>query len=179
MNPAQSQPPSLHQVVEHDETMIARFPPLAVSIHTEVTRGEPFEQPRADLLDALAKGLVVHAAFDKTAQDTSRDDPAVGMLTAALAAQHRSLAARVEELAQATTGLDAVASTRTIHAILNLTLDLERRILEVSRIGLSRVGSGHAGIPAVMGSVGLPDPNRALAGSRGSGRVGGVDRDHG
>ena len=40
------------------------------------------------------------------------------------------LAARVEELAHATTGLDAVALTRTIHAILNLTLDLAHRVLD-------------------------------------------------
>lgn len=145
MNPAQSQPPSLDQVVEHDEAMIAGFPPLVASIHTAVTRGEPFEQPRADLLAALATGLVVRSEFDRAAQGASRDDATVGMLTAARAAQRRSLAARVEELAQATTGLDTVAITRTIHAILNLTLDLERRILDVGRIGLSRIGSGDAG----------------------------------
>ena len=133
MNPAQSQPPSLHQVVEHDEAMSAGFPPLAVSIHTAVTRGEPFDQPRADLLDALATGLDVHAAFDNAAHNTSRDDATLGTLTAAMAAQHRSLAARVEELADATTGLDVVAVTRTIHAILNLTLDLERRVLDHKR----------------------------------------------
>jgi hypothetical protein len=133
VNPAQSQPPSLHQVVEHDEAMIARFPPLAVSIHTAVTRGEPFEQPRTDLLDALATGLDAHAEFDKAAQYAGRDDATLRILTAAMAAQHRSLAARVEELADATTGLDVVAVTRTIHAILNLTLDLERRVLDHRR----------------------------------------------
>jgi hypothetical protein len=133
VHPAQPQPPSLHQVVQHDEAISARFPPLAVSIHTAVTRGEPFEQPRDDLLDALATGLGVHAAFDKGAHNTSRDDATLGMLTAAMAAQHRSLAARVEELADATTGLDVVAITRTIHAILNLTLDLEGRVLDHKR----------------------------------------------
>ncbi|MGB7980203.1 MAG: hypothetical protein WCF36_05365 [Candidatus Nanopelagicales bacterium] len=129
MNAAPSQVRSLSRVVEHDEHLIAMYPPLAVSIYSAVTTGQPFDQHRDHLLAVLAEGLVTHDEFDRAVQDAGQDDDAVGMLTAAMAAQHRSLAARVDELARATTGLDAVAITRTIHAILNLTLDLGRRIL--------------------------------------------------
>ena len=130
MNPTQSQPTSLDRVVALDERAIADFPPLAVSIYTAATTGEPFDHHRDGLLAALAENLAAHAEYDKASRDSGREDPTIRMLTAAMAAQHRSLAARVEELAHATTGLDAVTITRTIHAILNLTLDLARRILD-------------------------------------------------
>lgn len=130
MNPTQSQSMSLDRVVALDERTIAGFPPLAVSIYTAATTGEPFDLHRDGLLAALAENLVVHAEYDKGARDLGRHDATLRLLTAAMAAQHRSLAARVEELAHDTAGLDAVAITRTIHAILNLTLDLARRVLD-------------------------------------------------
>ena len=145
MNPTQSQPTSLDRVVALDERTITGFPPLAVSIYTAATTGEPFDQHRDGLLAALAENLAVHAEYDKGARDSGRDDATLRMLTAAMAAQHRSLAARVEELAHATTGLDAVAITRTIHAILNLTLDLAHRVLDhlaANEVGLPGATNG-------------------------------------
>lgn len=121
---------ALQQVVDHDEHLIGRYPTLATSIHTAVTTDQPFDQPRAELLHALTHTLNLHAEYDKATKNTAEHDTdGFSILTAAMAAQHRSLAARVEELAQASTGLDVVALTRTIYATLNLTLDLERRTL--------------------------------------------------
>ncbi len=130
VNLTQYQSAALHRVVELDERTIARFAPLAVAIHAAAVGGEPVHQHRDNLLAELADTLAIHAEFDKAARGSSQEDACVQMLTSAMAAQHRSLAARVEELAHTTTGLDAVALTRTIHAILNLTLDLAHRVLD-------------------------------------------------
>jgi hypothetical protein len=145
MNPTQSQPTSLDRVVALDERTITGFANLAVSIYTAATTGAPIDQHRDGLLAALAANLAAHAEYDKAARDPGREDPTIRMLTSAMAAQHRSLAARVEELAHATTGLDAVAITRTIHAILNLTLDLAHRVLDhltANDVGLPGVTNG-------------------------------------
>lgn len=130
MTPPQPASISLQQVVDHDEHLIGRYPTLATSIHTVVTADQPFDQPRVELVQALTDTLRLHAEYDKATKDTDEHDTCgFRALSAAMAAQHRSLAARVDELARATTGLDAVALTRTIYATLNLTLDLERRTL--------------------------------------------------
>ena len=131
MNPTQSQPTSLDRVVALDERTITGFANLAVSIYTAATTGAPVDQHRDGLLAALAdEPGRPRRVRQGSPGPRAREDPTIRMLTSAMAAQHRSLAARVEELAHATTGLDAVAITRTIHAILNLTLDLAHRVLD-------------------------------------------------
>jgi len=123
-------PTTLQRVVDKDEQLVERFPALAAPIYAAVTTNQPFDQPRTDLLYALTDTLHGHAEYDESTKDTSGDTAEQSVLTRAMGAQHRSLAARVQELKQATAGLDAVAITRTVYAVLTLTLDLERRTLQ-------------------------------------------------
>lgn len=128
--PASTSPPTArHLAVDHEERLVGQFPQLALAIHTAVTTGHDFDQARKDLHQALSELINAHAEADKLPSLRTDDVPAAAdMLTDAAAAQWRFLRARVDELANATTGLDAVALTRTLHAVLNLHLDLERRI---------------------------------------------------
>lgn len=126
----QPPPTALQRVVDRDEQLVGRFPALAAPIYAAVTAGQPFGPPRSDLLDALTATVHLHAEFDEANKDTSHDTVEKSILTQAMAAQHRSLAARADELSQATIGLDVVAITRTVYAVISLTLDLERRTLQ-------------------------------------------------
>lgn len=119
-----------HRVVDHEERLVGQFPQLALAIHSAVTTGHDFDQARKELHHMLSKLISAHAEADKL--DVRRSDEVlapVEMLADAAGAQWRFLRARVDELAKATTGLDVVALTRVLHAVLNLHLDLERRIL--------------------------------------------------
>lgn len=130
MRQPQRPPTALQRVVDTDEQLVGQFPALATPIYAAVTTDQPFDQQRTDLLHALTDILRVHAEYDEEIKNTSDNTAEQSVLTQAIAAQHRSLAARVDELKQATAGLDAVAITRTVYAVLSLTLDLERRTLQ-------------------------------------------------
>lgn len=129
--PASTSPTSARQrVVDHDERLAGQFPQLALAIHTAVTAGRDFDDARGKLHEALSDLIRVHTAFEERNEAGAADVPAaVALLVDASAAQWRFLLARVDELAKAATGLDAVSITRTLYAVLNLHLDLERRIL--------------------------------------------------
>jgi|GEM_PF-5748953 len=123
-----------HRFVDHEERLLGQFPQLALAIHTAVTTGHDFDQARKELHQVLSELICAHAEREKLVVPRPDEIPAaVELLVDAAAAQWRFLRARVDELARATTGLDAVSLTRTLHAVLNLHLDLERRILTALR----------------------------------------------
>lgn len=129
-----SLPTARHLAVDSEERFVGQFPQLALAIHTAVTTGHDFDQARKELHHALSELISAQAEREKLVVRRPDEVPAaVEMLADAAAAQWRFLRARVDELAKATTGLDAVALTRTLHAVLNLHLDLERRILAALR----------------------------------------------
>ena len=131
MRQPQRPPTALQRVVDEDEQLVGRFPALAAPIYAAVTTDQAFDQPRTDLLHALTDTMCVHAEYDEATREKSDDTAEQSVLNQAIAAQHRSLAARVDELEEAATGLDVVAITRAVYAVLSLTLDLERRTLQI------------------------------------------------
>lgn len=134
MQASTSLPTARHLAVDSEERLAGQFPQLALAIHTAVTAGHDFDQARKELQHALSELISAQAEREKLVVRRPDVMPAaVEMLADAAAAQWRFLRARVDELAKATTGLDAVALTRTLHAVLNLHLDLERRILRALR----------------------------------------------
>ncbi|MHB1165450.1 MAG: hypothetical protein ACYC3K_09475 [Candidatus Nanopelagicales bacterium] len=133
--PASTSPLSArHLAVDSEERLAGQFPRLALAIHAAVTAGHDFDQARKELHHALSALISAQAEREEILVPWPDEAPAgVEMLADAAAAQWRFLRARADELAKATTGLDAVALTRTLHAVLNLHLDLERRILTALR----------------------------------------------
>ena len=125
---------TLQRVVNRDEELAARFPQLGLAVHTAVTTGQPFDAPREALHRAVARNLRLHADLDTRVAARPNDiPPAAAALADAVAAQHRALSAFLDELMRAGTGLDAVAVTRTLQALLTLHRDLEHRLLGALR----------------------------------------------
>ena len=120
---------ALQRVVNRDEQLAARFPQLGLAAHTAVTTGQPFDAPREALHRAVARNLRLHTDLDTHFAARGNDiPPAAAALADAAAAQHRALSARLDELLRAGTGLDAVAVTRTLQALLTIHRDLEHRL---------------------------------------------------
>lgn len=125
---------AVRRVTDNDEQLAARFPNLAVAVHTAVTTGQPFVASRDALHRELARNLRLHADLDtRFAARTDDIPPAAAALADAAAGQHRALNARLDELMRADTGLDAVAVTRTLHALLTIHRDLEHRLQDALR----------------------------------------------
>jgi hypothetical protein len=119
----------LQRVVDRDEELAARFPQLGLAVHTAVATGRPFDAPRQELHRTVARNLRLHADLDAHFAARPNDiPPAAAALADAAAAQHRALSARLDELLRAGTGLDAVALTRTLQALLTIHRDLEHRL---------------------------------------------------
>lgn len=130
MSPLQRPTTALRRLVEKDEQLLVQFPALASPIYTAVSTGQSFDRSKADLVHALSDTLRMHTEYDEATKATADDATVRSILTQAMAAQHRALSARLDELEQATIGLDVVAIARTVYAMLNLALDLERRTLQ-------------------------------------------------
>jgi hypothetical protein len=123
---------AVRRVADHDERLAARLPHLAVAVHHAADTGRPFSGARDALHQALARNLRLHTELEARLAGHSHTVPHdVTVLVDAAAAQHRAVAGTLEELASARTGLDAVAATRALHALLSVHRDLERRLQDV------------------------------------------------